>query len=328
MIGNYYIWVEEDYPKGLQYLEDASEISEQVGDYLSLYFANFYLGWSFTWICEFERALECLNRCLELSVAANNLIGISYTKGVTSAVNYAYQGRIDSAYQTNKEALEITDASGDIFIKAMAHASYGITCYFKGLFSEAENNLLKGSVCAVKASQVGWEASAFGHLGHTYFDTGRYQKARDSFRKSVAALERARMLPSWRNFCKVGLVKAWVLSKDQDVNTDELSKYYETNNCNVLKGWIARDIGETLLSVDEDHISDAEAWAKKAIEADTRNGVRWSLARDYTLYAEVFKRKGDQSKAKENLTKALDIYKQCGADGWVKKYEEDSASLS
>ena len=105
------------------------------------------------------------------------------------------------------------------------------------------------------------------------------------------------------------------------------SKFY-TNNCNVLKGWIARDIGETLLSIDEDHISDAEAWAKKAIEADRKNEVRWSLARDYTLYAEVFKRKGDQSKAKENLTKALDIYKQCGADGWVKKYEEDSASLS
>jgi tetratricopeptide (TPR) repeat protein len=127
VIGNYYIWVEEDYPKGLQYLEDASEIAEQVGDYLSSYFANFNLGWCLTWNCEFERALECLNRCLDLSVAANNLIGISYTKGVTSAITYGYQGRIDSAYQTNKEALEIAEESGDIFIKAMAHATYGIT---------------------------------------------------------------------------------------------------------------------------------------------------------------------------------------------------------
>ncbi len=56
--------------------------------------------------------------------------------------------------------------------------------------------------------------------------------------------------------------------------------------------------------------------------------MMWHLGMDYALYAELFKRKGDQSKAKENLTKALDIYKQCGADGWVRKYEEGLASLS
>jgi len=38
---------------------------------------------------------------------------------------------------------------------------------------------------------------------------------------------------------------------------------------------------------------------------------------DHALYAELFKRKGDQSKAKENLNKAIEILKECGADGWV-----------
>jgi hypothetical protein len=49
----------------------------------------------------------------------------------------------------------------------------------------------------------------------------------------------------------------------------------------------------------------------------------WSLGGDYALYAELFKRKVDKSKAKENLTMAIDIFKECGADGWVKKYEEE-----
>ena len=33
-------------------------------------------------------------------------------------------------------------------------------------------------------------------------------------------------------------------------------------------------------------------------------------------------------KAIEKLRKAIDIFKECGADGWVKKYEEDLVSLS
>jgi hypothetical protein len=42
----------------------------------------------------------------------------------------------------------------------------------------------------------------------------------------------------------------------------------------------------------------------------------------------VFKRKGDQSKAKENLNKAIDILKECGADEWVEKTEKELAALS
>ncbi len=45
----------------------------------------------------------------------------------------------------------------------------------------------------------------------------------------------------------------------------------------------------------------------------------WNLARDYALYADLFKRKGDLSKAQENVTKAIEIFKECGADGWVEK---------
>jgi hypothetical protein len=41
----------------------------------------------------------------------------------------------------------------------------------------------------------------------------------------------------------------------------------------------------------------------------------------------LFIRKGDQSKAKENLGRAIEIFKECGADGWVQKYEKDLAVL-
>ena len=33
-------------------------------------------------------------------------------------------------------------------------------------------------------------------------------------------------------------------------------------------------------------------------------------------------------KARENLGKAIEILKECGADGWVNKYEKELALLS
>jgi hypothetical protein len=37
----------------------------------------------------------------------------------------------------------------------------------------------------------------------------------------------------------------------------------------------------------------------------------------------LHKRKGNQLKAEETLGKAIEIFKECGADGWVEKYEKE-----
>jgi tetratricopeptide (TPR) repeat protein len=95
----------------------------------------------------------------------------------------------------------------------------------------------------------------------------------------------------------------------------------------ILEGWIQRYIGEILLNIDDEHISEAEQWIQKAIEADQRNGMMFHLGKDYALYADLFRRKGDRSKAQDNLGKAIRILKECGADGWVEKYEKELAAL-
>jgi hypothetical protein len=53
----------------------------------------------------------------------------------------------------------------------------------------------------------------------------------------------------------------------------------------------------------------------------------WALGGDYAFYAELLKRKGDPSKAKEKLNQAIEIFNECGADRWVEKYEKESAAL-
>jgi hypothetical protein len=53
----------------------------------------------------------------------------------------------------------------------------------------------------------------------------------------------------------------------------------------------------------------------------------WRLAETYAAYAEFWRREGDGVKARKSLRTAIDIFRHCGADGWVKKYEEEMARL-
>ena len=53
----------------------------------------------------------------------------------------------------------------------------------------------------------------------------------------------------------------------------------------------------------------------------------WHVGRDYVLYADGFARKGDAAGARENLNKAIQIFTECGADGWVKRTGEKLAKL-
>ena len=54
----------------------------------------------------------------------------------------------------------------------------------------------------------------------------------------------------------------------------------------------------------------------------------WSLGADYASYAKLFKRENDLLRAKQNVNKAIEIFRECGADGWVEKYENELATFS
>ncbi len=115
--------------------------------------------------------------------------------------------------------------------------------------------------------------------------------------------------------------------KDMNIDLESMYAIYYKIKDQLFKCEAQRYISEILLALDDNYLSEAEDWLKKAIETNQKYGMMWHLARDYALYAELFKRKEDFPEAKENLTKAIEIFKECGADGWVEKYDKELASL-
>ena len=161
-----------------------------------------------------------------------------------------------------------------------------------------------------------------------YFEMGDFVKSKDHHEKAGWLAEHNRVFPSWVGWAKLGSARSKVMNNEKDVDLESLYVLSRNNKMKVAEGWISRYIGTILLNIDDQHTSEAEHWIKKAIEEDRRNGMMFHLGRDYAFYADFFKRKGDRLKARENLSKAIEILKECGSDGWVEKYEKEMAAIS
>ncbi len=323
ILGTYYWSGEENCPEAFKAFEEALKISEEVKDIVSLVLASSWFGYALGSNCEFERSIKYLQRAIDINVAAKNFWGIAITKSNLAYFSHWYHGRIDLQFKTSNEGLQIAEESGDIYSKAIAYSSHGTSCYGKGLLEEAEKYLLKGLEFCERISFSGWDAGDQYHLGDTYFEMGNFQTSKEHYQKGIWGFERNRLWPSWVGWGKVALTRSKVMNKEKGVDLESLYTRSRNNKVKVAEGCIQRYIGEILLNIDDQHISEAEHWIQKAIEADQRNGMMFHLGQDYAFYADLFKRKGDRLKAQENLGKAIEILKECGADGWVEKYEKE-----
>jgi tetratricopeptide (TPR) repeat protein len=241
---------------------------------------------------------------------------------------YFYTGRINSFVERSSEALRIAQEGGDPISIGMSQVVYGIACFTKGCLRDAENHSLEGRNICERIGLYSWKAAAYGNLAETYFEMKEYQKSWEFFQQGKSFLQRVRFIPSWARWAELGAAMSEVMLGKRDVALEYLGAIPKQNRYRVLDGWVCRFLGEILLNLGGSHITEAEQWIRSAIEADDRNGMRFHLGLDHALYGEFFKRQGDRSKAQVEFGKSIEILRECGADGWVKKYERELVLLS
>jgi class 3 adenylate cyclase/tetratricopeptide (TPR) repeat protein len=327
VMGTYSSFVEQDFTTGFKYLREALKIGEELNDIVTVLLSDYWMALALCLNCEFDKALTHLERGLEFDVAADNLWGMAVQKSTIALFVYGYKGKADLAYQTSHEALQLAEESGDALSKALAYASHGYSYFYMGLLDEAEEHLLKASDLCDRINYLSWGGITNFALGEVCFAREEYQKCQEYYNKAISLLERGRYMSSWPSHYKVALARAKVLNKEKDVDLESVYEIEAENKFKLYYGWTPRYIAEILLNIDDKHTSESEGWVKKAIEYDKRNGTMWELGKSHALYAELLKRKGDLAGAKEKLNKAIEIYRECGADGWLKKAQDDLAAM-
>jgi len=328
ILGSYKSFIEEDFAEGLRQLEEALGIGKEINDVPSVLFAHIWAGAVETHNCEFEKASLHLEKALSINRSSNSLWGISILKSVISFFVHFFPGIIRESFQISEEAILMAEESGDTFSKAYSYTAHGASCYGSGLFEDGIDYLLKAVDYHERTTSYAWNAIAQEHLGQIHFELGEYQKSVDYHDKARSLVEANRFLPSWANLNRIRIARSKVMNGEKDVDLESLYRYAHENKVRLHQGCMNRCIGQVLLNMDHAHLSDAKDWIEKAIEADTKNGMLFRLGQGYGLHAELFRRQEDRPKARESLGRAIEIYRQCGADGWVEEAEKELASLS
>jgi class 3 adenylate cyclase/tetratricopeptide (TPR) repeat protein len=323
------IWVEERHneAEALRYLKEAQRLALEVKDYQSLFSAYYYEGFAHGFDTEFAAGESCMFRILEMSEAAGNVTGMVTAKSSLANSFYDFEGKIEEALKCSQEALQIALQADDLYLKGMAHTVCGTAFFRKGLFPEAEENLTLAIQMTQKTDFVAVLLISLAYLGLLRSEMGRYREVEDCCDSLLAVYERVRVLPSMARLAEIWKVMAGIQGGLNPALDVVLNFDLQEIRMRSLQGSAAQAMGIIYLYIDDKHRDKAEVWIRKAIEINERNRMPWDLATSYALYAKFFKKNTDPVQAKENLHKAIELMRGCGADGWVEKYEGELAGL-
>ena len=327
-LGSYYYWVEQSSQLALEYLRKAVGVAEKTGDFIYLWFGNFFLGTALSTECRFEEAINCYNVSMELSEMGKHLRGLSAAKAAMTAYACLFTGRVEDACNLSKDALHAAEDCADAHTKGIAYGAHGAACFFKGDFDKAQRYLSESVDFCLKANHLALMGWVELWLAHIHYYSQRYTMAILFYKRAVATWTNTNQLQQWLPYLKISLERAIILDGGYPAAEFDPIIYQQKNKNKMAAGIIDATIADILINIDHAYIPKAESLVQSAIAADQHNNTRWCLGQDYAVYAEVCRARGDLLGVTDNISKAVDIFRQCGADGWVDFYENRLATLS
>ena len=238
------------------------------------------------------------------------------------------QGHGDLAIEHAKKCIQYCEETNTHFLQGLGWLGLGRAYHFKGEFREANDYILKG-LNTQKELGVDMSLPVYYHyLSDLHCDRGDLEDALRYAEKFVELWK-----ANYEDLGREDVTFGRILGK-MDSHQFHKAEKYILQGINKLKKKEARALaakgsfflGE--LYVDFDIKENAHANLSKAEKDFQDMGMNYWLGRTHAVYAVLYTKEGDQSKAKENLNKAMEILKECGADGWVEKYEKELVALS
>ena len=321
IIGAYSYWVKEEFPMAFDSLIKAAKISKETNDALSSFFSNQWLGFAYSYCCDFEKAKTHYLIALSINKAAKNDWGTSVVLSCLSQWVFNYCGLIEEGYKASEKALKIALHSGDIYSQAVAFSIHGISLYFKGQIEDATSHLLDGIDLNNKINFNFTNAEAHFWLACLYHDTSDYDQAERNYYQAIQHYQRIQCLPSKIRLCKLNIILSRLCKNQFIPDYDKVLFEAKRNKLKVYEGLTCRAVSGIFNMAIPGRSQESESWIKSAIESDKRNGNKWSLARDYLFYSKILSKGECKEEAKKYHLKAKSIFTDCKADGWVAKLE-------
>ena len=175
----------------------------------------------------------------------------------------------------------------------------------------------------MKTKAMAWGPWTYYWLGELCFNSRNYEKAHSHYKKAINILEPELGRNSWVILYYLSSIRAASMYKNVEHRLNTVIEYPKKSRVKLFSGMIANQICSILMNSSTNHLDEAEEWINKAIKTDESIGNKWQLACNYALYADLLNRKGNDVHRQKKLTRAIEIFQECGATGWVEKYAQE-----
>ena len=88
---------------------------------------------------------------------------------------------------------------------------------------------------------------------------------------------------------------------------------------------MACHLADILLHLGKAHFAEAESWLRAAIVSHEQLGMKWDLASDHMVFAQLLKLQDRAAEEKDCLHKSSLLFSECGAEGWCRRIETGCA---
>jgi tetratricopeptide (TPR) repeat protein len=312
-----------NYDQAIPTLPKAAELAEASGNVEEAGYA--YVFWEFSHFDrgDFERVLALKEDVLRTMKQQFNLRWHTYALSVASRA-YACLGRWDEAVEEAQKALSVAEDFSDNSLISFVAWNLSIAYSWKGDLARAVEY---GELAVQKAPTHADKAWAQRSLGWAWCRSGDTTRGIELL-TTVLAIVRAGGFTSIEITLRCYIGEGhWLAGEDEKARQtlEEGLEMAERCGFRYYAGFAQRLLGESILKTNP---TQALPYFEKSIDIFREIKAENELALAYAGYGRLHKQKGQIAKAREYLTKALEIFKRLGTLIEPEKVREILAELS
>jgi len=328
-----YFWWMGEPDRAIESGKRALVVATDVRDFSTQVLANFYLGFVYHSLGDYDQAIAVLEKNIEslkgdLTREPFGLPGLPFVFSRVWLIQcFAERGEFAEGIARGEECLQIAKATDHPFSLIQVHFGLGFLYLRKGEFDKAIQWLAEGLELCQRWNIPIYFSRIASCLGAAYALSGRAGYA-------VPLLEQAvKQAASMKMVVRHVLAVAWLsevhlLDGRVDVATHHarsalaLAREHKERG---HEGWALRLLGEIASRSDPWALESAEDYYRQALALAEDRGMRPLVAHCHLGLGKLYQRTGDRSHAEEHLTAAIALFREMDMRSW---WEESTTELN
>ena len=302
---------------------------EPVGELGIRVVAGLYLGAAYHYSGDYPQAIDCYRRTLASleGQPVQERFGLVALASVLTrgffAMSLGEVGQFAEGRAHGEEAVRIAEAANHPYSQIWAKNFLGYLYLRSG---DPAIEILKHAValCIDTGTRLGFPFAA-SYLGSAYAHTGRLDEAISLLEQAVDAAVPMRL--AMAQALRLSLLGEAYLYAGRTADALEsaeralaLSREHKERG---HEAWTLRLLGEIHRSDDPPKFETAEAFYRQAIALADKLGMRPLAAHCQVGLARLYQRAGDRKQAQTHRESASQIFREIGAESWLKKAETE-----